>query len=241
MLKTLGIVKGALLTEKQCGHLARRLNGMSVLEWVVRQMTDCELLSGVIVLADEGAAGEQVRRLAPFDVPVFAPPAKDTLSLLQQTFEHFSADACVFIGADYPFLDPTLIDQLILSAEKVPDCHYAAYRFTNEIFSVGRPYGLFPEWYQRDSLRKIAGRVTDPIYRQLPGTYYLDNRNRYKVKLLSAPAELDQQEQLRFTFNNEADWDDILDLSDALDMEAFDSRKVGGLLKPRYAEMAFAE
>lgn len=236
MLKTLGIVKGALLTEKQRRHLARRLDGMSVLEWVVRQMTDCELLNGVVLLADNGIEGDLVRRLAPYDVPVFAPGAKDTLSLLQQTFENFSAEACVFIGADWPFLDPTLIEQLVRKAEQEPDCHYAAYRFTNEIFSVGRPYGLFPEWYRRDSLRKIADKVTDPIYRQLPGTFFLDNQSRYKVELLTVPAGLDQQEQIRFSFNSESDWDDILDLHEALKMEAFDCRKVSGILKPHPVE-----
>ncbi len=62
MFRTLGIVKGALLTERQRHHLARRLEGKSVLEWVVRQVTDCELLSGVVVLADEGSEGDTVPR-----------------------------------------------------------------------------------------------------------------------------------------------------------------------------------
>jgi spore coat polysaccharide biosynthesis protein SpsF (cytidylyltransferase family) len=230
MLKTIGIVKGTLLTEKQRRHLARRLEGKSVLEWVVRQMTDCELLNGVVVLAEEGANGEIVRQLTPIDVPVFSSSARDTLSLLQQTFEHFPADACVFIGADWPFLDPTLVDQLVRAAELEPNCDYAAYQFTNEIFSAGRPYGLFPEWYRSNTIRKIATRIDDQVHRQLPGSFFLDNQKKFNIELLPVPAGLDQQNNVRFTFDDEADWDTILELHEALALEVLDCQKIGRLI-----------
>ncbi|MDR2441338.1 MAG: NTP transferase domain-containing protein [Planctomycetaceae bacterium] len=230
MFKTIGIVKGTLLTEKQRRHVARRLEGKSVLEWVVRQMTDCELLNGVVVLAEEGINGDIVRQLTPIDVPVFSSASRDTLSLLQQTLEHFPVDACVFIGADWPFLDPTLIDQLVHTAELEPNCDYAAYQFTNEIFSAGRPYGLFPEWYRSQTIRKIATRIDDQIHRQLPGTFFLDNQKKFNVELLPVPASLDRQNNIRFTFDTEADWDTILELHEALALEVLDYKKIGSLI-----------
>ncbi|MDR3198474.1 MAG: NTP transferase domain-containing protein [Planctomycetaceae bacterium] len=233
MLKTIGIVKGTLLTEKQRRHVARRLEGKSVLEWVVRQMTDCELLNGVVVLAEEGANGETVRQLTPIDVPVFSSAAKDTLSLLRQTLENFPADACVFIGADWPFIDPTLVDQLVRTAELESNCDYAAYQFTNEVFSAGRPYGLFPEWYRSQTIRKVATRIDDQIHRQLPGTFFLDNQKKYVVELLPVPAGLDQQNKVRFTFDTEADWDTILELHEALALEVLDYKKIGSLIGSR--------
>jgi spore coat polysaccharide biosynthesis protein SpsF (cytidylyltransferase family) len=230
MYKTLGIVKGALLTEKQRHHVARRLDGKSVLEWVVRQMTDCEQLNGVVVLADAGSSGEMVRQLSPIDVPVFSPPVDNTLALLQQTLEHFPADACVFIGADWPFLDPTLIDQLVRTAQRESNCDYAAYQSMNEIFSAGRPYGLFPEWYRSNAIHKIANRIDDAIHRQLPGTFFLDNRNKFNILQLPVPAGLDHQNNVRFTFDDEADWDNILELHDALNLDVLDCQKIGNLL-----------
>ena len=229
MFKTLGIVKGALLTEKQRRHLARRLEGKSVLEWVVRQMTDCELLSGVVVLADEGNSGCLVRELTPVDVPVYAYSVQDTLALLQKTLEQFPMEACVLIGSDWPFLDPTLIDQLVRTAMLERNCDYAAYQFANEIFSVGRPYGLFPEWYRSASVRKIAGKISDPIHRQLPGTFFLDNQKEFNVELLPAPVGLDRDD-VRLSFDDEEDWDNILELHDALKLEVLDCRKLGSLL-----------
>lgn len=229
MLKTLGIVKGALLTDKQRHYLARRIDGKSVLEWVVRQMTDCELLDGVVVLADEGPNGDLVRNLTPIDVPVYSTTADDTVTLLTNVLGQFPMDACVFIGADWPFLDPTLIDQLVRTAELEKDCDYAAYQFTNEIFSVGRPYGLFPEWYRAASIRKAASKMNDQVHRQLPGTFFLDNQQDYKVELLPAPAGLDRGD-VHLSFDNEEDWDNILELHDALKLDVLDSNKLVGLL-----------
>jgi spore coat polysaccharide biosynthesis protein SpsF (cytidylyltransferase family) len=237
MLSTLGIVKGALLTDKQRHHLARRLEGKSVLEWVVRQMTDSELLNGVVVIAEEGPRGELVRTLSPFDVPVYSTKAQDTATTVQDTLEHFSAEACVLIGADWPFLDSELIDRLIRTARRTENCDYAAYQFMNEIFSAGRPYGLFPEWYRSSSIRKLASKSDDPIHRQMPGTFFLDNQGTYRVATLKIPAGLDRVKDMKFSFDDEADWDNILDLHGALDLEVLDCQKVGSLLDSRIARM----
>jgi len=233
MLNTLGIVKGALLTDKQRHHLARRLEGKSVLEWVVRQMTDSELLDKVVVFAEEGACGDIVRKLCPCDVPVYTLKAHDTAGALQETLEHFSAESCVLIGADWPFLDSELIDRLIRTARRTESCDYAAYQFMNEIFSAGRPYGLFPEWYRSSSIQKLISSTDDSIHRQMPGTFFLDNRDTYSVALLPLPAGLDRVEEMKFTFDDEADWDNILDLHNALDLEVLDCTKVGNLLEAR--------
>jgi len=237
MLNALGIVKGVMLTDRQRHHVARYLEGKSVLEWVVRQMTDSELLNGVVVVAEEGPCGDLVRKLSPFDVPVYSTAARDTATAVQDTLEHFSAESCVLIGADWPFLDSELIDRLVRTARRTENCDYAAYQFMNEVFSAGRPYGLFPEWYRSSSIRKLAAKSDDPIHRQMPGTFFLDNQDTYRVAMLQIPAGLDRVEDMRFTFDDEEDWDNILDLHHALDLEVLDCRKVGSLLDSRGGKM----
>jgi spore coat polysaccharide biosynthesis protein SpsF len=230
MLNTLGIVKGALLTDRQRHHVARRLEGKSVLEWVVRQMTDSELLDGVVVIAEEGPRGDLIRRLSPVDVPVYSTKTLDTTAAVQDTLEHFSAEACVLIGADWPFLDSELIDRLIRTAQRTENCDYAAYQFMNEVFSAERSYGFFPEWYRSNSIRKLASKSSDPIHRQMPGTFFLDNKDVYRVAMLQLPAGLDRMEDMRHNFTGEEDWDSILELHSALGIEVLDSSKVGSLL-----------
>ena len=233
MLSALGIVKGALLTEKQRHHVARRLEGRSVLEWVVRQMTDSELLNGVVVVADEGPCGELVRIISPLDVPVYSTKAQDTATAVQDTLEHFSAESCVLIGADWPFLDSELIDRLVRTARKTENCDYAAYQSMNEVFSAGRPYGLFPEWYRSSSIRNLASQTADPIHRQMPGTFFIENKETYQIAMLQIPQGLDRVDDMKFTFEDEEDWDNILELHSALSLDVLDSRKVSHLLDSR--------
>lgn len=237
MLNTLGIIKGALLTDKQRHYLARYLEGKSVLEWVVRQMTDSELLDKVVVLTEEGANGDLVRKLTPVDVSVYSTKAQDTATAIQETLQHFSAESCVLIGADWPFLDSELIDRLVRTARRTENCDYAAYQFMNDVFSAERPYGLFPEWYRGTSLKKLAATTDDPIHRNMPGTFFLDNQNTYHVATLQIPAGLDRVAEMKFTFADEEDWDNILELHGALELEVLDCQKVGSLLESRIIKM----
>ena len=230
MLKTLGIVKGTLLTDKQRRHLFRRLAGKSVLEWVVRQLTDCELLDQVVVLTDQTESGWLVRSLTPVDIPVFASGKETTIASLVDILEHHPAESCVFVGADWPFLDPTLVDQLIQTAlETEIPCDYAAYQFMNEYFSAGRPFGLFPEWYRAVSLLIAVEQAEDEVHRQLPGCFFLDHQSSFEIELLPAPAGLDRVD-IRLTFDQEDDWENILVIYDALGTEDFDWRKLSNLL-----------
>ncbi len=230
MMKTLGIVKGTLLTEKQRRHLSRRLAGKSVLEWVVRQLTDCELLDRIVVLTDKAENGALIRSLTPHDVSVFMSDQETTITCLVDTMRHYPAESCAFIGADWPFLDPTLVEQLIRAAEETDiPCDYAAYQFMNEYFSAGRPFGLFPEWYRAASLFIAADQAEDEVHCQLPGCFFLDHQSNFEIELLPAPAGLDRVD-IRLTFDQEDDWENILAIHDALGTDDFDWRKLSNLL-----------
>jgi len=191
-------------------------------------MTECERLDGVVILSDDGPGGELVRNLAPVDVPVYSSKAQDTMALLLDVLNSFAAESCLFIGIDWPFLDPVVLDQIVRAAGQEKGCDYAAFQFTNDVFSIGRPYGLFPEWYRTTSIMNAARKVTDPIHRQLPGSYFLDNQAHYVVELLPVPTGLDQ-ESIHFSFDNEEDWDNLLEIHDALKLDVLDCRNLSRL------------
>lgn len=237
MLRNLGIIKGVLLTDRQRKNLKRCIGGKTVIEWVVRLMTDCESLDGVIVVTDNGNDGDLVRKLTPNDVPVFAVDAEDTLEALTKALNSYPSEACLLIGPDWPFIDPILVDQLVRAAHDELGCNYAAYQFMNEIFSAGRPYGLFPEWYSVKTLFRANRLAEDPVHRQLPGCYFLDNQDKYTVELLPAPVELDR-EDIRLTSHMEDDWDHILSIYDALGNDVCEWQKLSSLLsqQPRMRE-----
>jgi len=227
--ETLGIINGALLTEKQRHYLARRIGGKTFLEWVVRQVTDCELLSNVIVLASTGPKGDLIRKLTPVDVEVFSSDADSTLAFLLQAQEHFGFKSCISVDSDWPFIDPILIDKVIQGAKVKTRCDYATFQFMNDIFSSESPYILFPEWYSSDALLQASHEVENETHSQFPGTFFLDNHDKYAVEMLPTPENFHWKSP-RHTVRNEEDWDEVVDLFDALHLDVFDYRKVASLI-----------
>ncbi|MDR3110395.1 MAG: NTP transferase domain-containing protein [Planctomycetaceae bacterium] len=215
MLKTLGIVKGAHLTERQIQHLNRRLGGRSFLDWVVRQLKSCYQISDVVVTTDRSIGGETIRRLIPGDVESYVSNGEDSLACVVDTLKKFQAESCVFIGADWPFLDPIVVDELVRAATQDPNCDYAAYQFVNETFGNDRNYGLFPEYYRTKTLLDINPATKDPLYRSLLGTLFLENQRKYKIELLPAPWWLDYG-KIRTIVSGEAGWEVLVTIYETL-------------------------
>ena len=231
MLGTLGIINGLLATDRQRRQAGRNLNGKPVLEWVARQMTDSCRLNGVIVLTDDSEENAFIQLKTPLDIPVFVSKTGETLGAILQALEQYSAQSCILIGMDWPLIDPTIVDRLIRGAENA-SCHYAAYRFECSCFSMGRPFGMFPEWYETKSLYKADRKAIDPMHRLFPGLHFLENHDRYDVALLPAPSELDR-EDVRLTIEDEEDWEHVVQIFDAMTKShngEFDWQRIAHLL-----------
>src|SRR5689334_15442360 len=100
MRKALGIVEVRSAAGQMEAKLARKLGGKPLLELVVRRVTDCQRLSGAVVLLADVHEAERVRWLVPPDVEVFAPAARDSLSRFVAALDRFGAESIVRICAE---------------------------------------------------------------------------------------------------------------------------------------------
>ncbi|MCL2349672.1 MAG: NTP transferase domain-containing protein [Planctomycetaceae bacterium] len=242
MFKTLGIINGLLTTERQRRNACRMLGGKTVLEWVVRQMTDSERLDGVIVITDESEENKFVKQRTPLDVPVFTvAPDGDTLKAVTLALEVFPAEHCVFIGLDWPLIDSSLVDRLILAAELNPFGEYAAFHFENSVCSIkGRPTGMFAEWYDVKALHRANRKADDPMYRRYPGMYFIE-QSKNTLTLIPAPKQFDRDD-IRWTVENEDDWENIVTLFESIDADNIQWHRIAETLlhQPHLqAEMKF--
>src|SRR3954469_11080498 len=71
MLNTLGIVQVPRQAGGTISKVDRRLGDKPLLEVVVRRVTDCQRLDGVVVVLPGDASDAKIRRVVPPDVPVF--------------------------------------------------------------------------------------------------------------------------------------------------------------------------
>ena len=139
----------------------RKLGGRSLIEWVIRRVTDSIRLDGVIVVACVTEDRATLNRLVPSDVPVFCGEGDDALARFCKALEQFPAEGVVRVRGDNLFIDPGLIDRLIQAAESHSSCDYVSYSSRDGRPAILSPVGVFAEWFRASALRKAERQAGD--------------------------------------------------------------------------------
>jgi spore coat polysaccharide biosynthesis protein SpsF len=228
MLQTLGMVQIAWEKSRLRAGFRRRLAGKTFVEWAVRRVTDCQRLDGVVLVVGDSDTDREIAELAPSDVPVFSSRQSDPLARFVAAVDEYNPAAIVRVAATTPFIDASLIDQLVSTAASQQECDYVGYTCRD-----GQPANLSPiavagEWVRSKALRRAARRATDPIDRQLVTRYIYSRPEDFCVRLLPAPAQLDRDD-VRLSMDLEEDWEHTQDIFDALGPE-IDWQRLAGLL-----------
>jgi spore coat polysaccharide biosynthesis protein SpsF len=225
MLKTLGIVQPRSEGTDTRNHLARKLGGKSLLEWIVRRVTDCQRLDRVIVLLEPGPQQDRLAKLTPPDVAVFRGQGDDLLRCYIAALDAYPAQALVRVFADNPYTDPVLIDRLVKTADEHPDCDYISYRSRDGQPAILSSVGVFGEWCRADALRQADREACAPGDRQHVTRYLFSHPECFRMRLVPTPLDLDRH-ATRLSVDRHEDWEQTLALHDALGPDALDWRAV---------------
>ena len=226
MLNTLGIVQVSAETNHIASCFRRKLGGKSLLEWVVRRATDCQQLDGVIVAIGDDPSQQSIRQLAPPDVPVFVGSQNDVLKRFADAVDEYPAKSVVRIRVDTPFVDPELIDRLVIAAHAREQCDCISYCLSDGRPAILSPVGLFAEWFTAKALRKADRRAVDPLDRQDVTRFIYAHPESFHLRMIRVPKPLDRDD-LRLRVDLEEDWDNTQDIVEALDSYSFDPDKAG--------------
>jgi spore coat polysaccharide biosynthesis protein SpsF len=227
MLTTLGIVEAAV-TDGLKGKIARKLGGKSLLEWIVRQVTDSTRLDGVVVVSCDSQT-DALAELAPPDITFITSGGGDVLSTYARLLRQRSAECVIRLCADTPFIDPVLIDRLIRTADDHAECDYIGYVLRDGRPAIFSPLGIFAEWCRADALLQAAREAIDPLDRRHPTRFVSAHPERFRLRLIEAPTGLDRAD-LRLTIASEEDWEHTQAIYDALGPEGMDWQRVADLL-----------
>ena len=230
-MKTLAIVEARLESPQLRSTLTRKLGSHSVLELVVRRVTDCERLDGVIVVAGETPADDGlVHELVPPDVPVFVSPQRDPLGRFVAALDAYRADAVVRVCSLSPFIEPVFIDRLVTTAIEHPSYDYIGYRSRSGQPAISSSLGLFAEWCRADALRRVEREAFLTAERQNVTSYVYSHPEEFKLRLIPVPPDLDRDD-LRLTIELEEDFEHVQAIFEALGHDELDWRGIAGLLK----------
>jgi spore coat polysaccharide biosynthesis protein SpsF len=228
-MNTLGIVEVCQDSSNARTQVSRRLGGQSLLERVVRRVTDCERLGRVIVVASEDADDAFISSLVPPDVPLFVGSQSDMLSRYVAALEEYPADAVVRVSSDNPFVDPMYIDRLVTTAHENPQCDYIGYCTRNGRPAVLSSLGIFAEWCRADALRTAHRKTTSTSDCAQPTQYVYSHSEEFDLRFIPIPQELEQND-LRLKIDLEEDWEHAQTIYEALGPEDLDWRRIAGLL-----------
>ena len=232
-MSTLGLLelpRQELDDRRSVVHFARRrLAGMSLLEWVVRRITDCTSLDQVAIVVPDEQHADAISHLTPTDVPVLAPRGQDALGRFVAAARHCQAQAVVRFQVAHPFVDPMLTDRLVASAQARSGLDYASFSTRFPSRSARRRVTAFGEWCRLSALESANQlAVAEPERRDV--TRYLSTHPRlYQLGWTLLPEELDR-EDVRLVIDVEEDWEHVHEIVEALGHENLDWRTVVDLL-----------
>jgi spore coat polysaccharide biosynthesis protein SpsF len=229
MLNTLGIVEVRpdwdLLRLTAC----RRLGGKSLLEWVAGRMTESQLLTGVIVLAPKIVQADELGGLVPSNVPLVVSDKADAVARFADALDQFPSDSVVHVGVEHPFIDPVLIDRLVTTAANHSESDYIGYRSRSGRPAVKSPVGGIGEWIRSDALVRADCEACDPAQRDHVTGYLHAHPERFNLRLIPIPPELDRDD-VRLTIRGEEDWEHAQAIFEALGPEQMDYQRIAHLL-----------
>lgn len=235
MVTTLGIVElqGPALTTASGLELQsladRKWGGQTLLEWLVRRVTESTLLDQVIVVSPREAHGQQVALRTPGNVPVFYSKHLDGLARVAAALKKYPAKAIVRVCVGNPFVDPALIDRLVSTAKAHPACEYISYVCADGRPAVQSQLGLFAEWCRADAVLRADRDATDLADRRDVTRYIFSHPELFQLRLLPIPSVLDRGD-VRLAIHSEEDWDHAQTIFDALGPESLDWQRIAGLL-----------
>jgi spore coat polysaccharide biosynthesis protein SpsF (cytidylyltransferase family) len=203
------------------GHLPfalRCLQGQPLFMRMARRLKECKRIDQVYVVGSNLPG--YVFTCGITDIKTCQLPTAHLCERLAAAVDDSQSEWVVYIPANRPFVDPSLIDQLLAHATNLTSCDYANFASqTKDPYRVN-DLGLAGEVFHADTLRRLRRNVdhlpshTDSCVvnwlREAPGAYHL--------KFVPLPADLDRDD-LRFCMLDESDWDDAMHLCDSMGPE----------------------
>jgi spore coat polysaccharide biosynthesis protein SpsF len=210
------------------GIARRRFGGKSLLEWVVRRVSEADRISGIVVLAGDGSLAKSLCATCPPDARVFHAAADDALGRLAEAVRMFPCKGLVRLNVSNPFIDPDLIDRLIAAAVS-SGCDYASFTFSDGRPVIQSKLGVFAEWCHPDAVLR-ADRLATHWSDRAEATRYLYSRpDLFSLHMLNVPPQLDRDD-VRLAIHDEEDWEEVQDILDALGPESLNWQYITALL-----------
>jgi spore coat polysaccharide biosynthesis protein SpsF (cytidylyltransferase family) len=210
------IIQARMGSTRLPGKVLRPLAGRPMLSRIVERVRASAAVSTVVVATSDREGDEPIRRAcADEGVDCFAGSEQDVLDRFYRAATQFGGDPLIRITADCPLVDPALLTELVGRFSSGDYDHVGIATGAGAIFLGGGRYpdGLDAECFSAAALERAWREATSIQDREHVTPFIWRRKDLFRTgQVLSAV----DYSQLRWTVDNEADFEVITRIYDAL-------------------------
>jgi spore coat polysaccharide biosynthesis protein SpsF len=198
------------------GKVLRPLAGRPMLARIVERVRAAASVANVVVATSDREGDEPIRQMCAVEgIDCFAGSEQDVLDRFYRAAVTFHGDPLIRITADCPLVDPGLLTKLVALFGEGGYDHVGVATGAGAIFlGKGRyPDGLDAECFSAAALERAWREATSPQDREHVTPFIWRQKDLFRTGQLMSAVDYSQ---LRWTVDNEADFELIARIYDAL-------------------------
>lgn len=202
-MNIVAVVQARMQSTRLPGKVLKEVVGRPVLWHIVQRLRAAKLVDRVVIAAPDGQADEPIHVFAEENgIDFYAGSEHDLLDRIYQAAKKYAADMVVWITADCPLVDPTVVDAVIQ--------HYLDNQGRYDVVSAfgplqeKRPYpdGLDAMVFPFRLLEGMWREVKDPFWREWFAPNFSRQPEKYRYGTMPVYRDLSH---LRWTLDREDD------------------------------------
>lgn len=208
MTKTVALVQARMGSSRLRGKVLADLDGRPMIRFMFDRIRRAKSLDAAVLITSTDPDDHELIMFAESqDIPVIAGPLEDVLARYRLGAEQTDADIIVRLTGDCPFIDPTLIDDVV-ALRDLEGTDYAS--------NIDPPTfadGLDVECFTYDALVRADDEANEQRYREHVTLWMREGGSGLSRANLAAPESCDD---LRITVDYEDDLETIRAIAAAL-------------------------
>jgi|TARA_B100001971_G_C18054802_1_gene464700 spore coat polysaccharide biosynthesis protein SpsF len=157
----------------------------TTLDYIINQLKHSKLLGKIIIATTNLEEDNVIVDFAKKNkIAYFRGDSDDVLDRYYKCAEKFSLDTIVRITSDEPFIDPMIVDQIIINFQKI-SCDYASNNLTSTF-----PAGFDAEVFSRQALERAWTEAKLPSEREHVTPFMKKNKNIFTQFNLKNPQSI---------------------------------------------------
>lgn len=209
-MKVIATVEARMASTRLPGKVMRELMDKPVLHRVIERISQAKSVEEVVVATSVNPADDIIVNYSKANhISYYRGSEDDVLKRVVEAAAAFQGDIIVQLGADNPFYDPDIIDQLV-TIYLNDDFDYVC----NDLEPT-YPNGVEVHVVSLETLKDVMARTDNKLDREDVNRYIWEHPEQYRILNIKAPKEL-YAPDIRLTLDHEEDYTVIVKVFAAL-------------------------